>query len=58
MNFFLKIILILLFFFKLTLLNATEKYVYVDMDFLVNNSEAGKQIYSKISKIHKKKIEE
>jgi outer membrane protein len=58
MNFIIKIILILLFFFKITLLSAAEKYVYVDMDFLVNNSNVGKQIYSNISKIHKKKIDE
>ena len=58
MVFFFRIILILFFFFKTTLLSSNEKYVYVDMDFIVNNSEAGKQIYSKISKIHKKKIEE
>jgi len=58
MNFFFKIILILLFFFKLTVLNANEKYVYVDMDLLVNTSVAGKQISFELSKMHKKKLEE
>ena len=58
MNFFFKIILILLFFFKLKLLNANEKFVYVDTDLLINNSKAGKQITAKLSKMHKKKIED
>tara|TARA_B110000008_G_C16805245_1_gene498410 strand:+ start:322 stop:846 length:525 start_codon:yes stop_codon:yes gene_type:complete len=58
MNFFFRIIIFFLFFFKSTLLYASEKYVYVDMDFLVNSSEAGKQISSELSSIHKKKIDE
>ena len=53
-----KLILIILIFFNITNLYATEKFVYVDMEFLVNSSEAGKNITSKISKMHKKELEE
>jgi len=56
-SFFLKITLIF-FFFKLTGLNAIEKYVYVNMDLLVNTSIAGKQISSELTKKHKKKLDE
>ena len=58
MKFFFRIILVIFFFFKLTLLNATEKYVYVDMDLLINNSIAGKYISTQLSKKHKKKLDE
>ena len=53
-----KLILFILIFFNITNLYATEKFVYVDMEFLVNSSEAGKDISSKISKMHKKELEE
>ena len=56
MSFFFRIILILFFFFKL--LNAAEKYVYVNMDLLVNSSVVGKQIYSDLTKMHRKKLDE
>ena len=58
MSFFFRIILILFFFFNLTLLNAAEKYVYVNMDLLVNSSVVGKQIYSDLTKMHRKKLDE
>jgi len=57
MSFFFRIILIF-FFFNLTLLNAAEKYVYVNMDLLVNSSVVGKQIYSDLTKMHRKKLDE
>ena len=53
-----KLVLVILIFFNITNLYATEKFVYVDMEFLVNSSEAGKDISSKISKMHKKELEE
>mgnify|MGYP006091665489 CR=1 FL=1 len=58
MNLFFKIIIVIFFFFKLTLLSATEKFVYVDMNLLINTSDAGKYITSELSTLHKKKIEE
>ena len=57
MKIFNKIILIIFFFFNITLLNANEKYVYVDTSLLINASDAGKYISSVIEKEHKKKIE-
>jgi len=58
MNIFNKIFLVIFFFFNVNLLNANEKYVYVDMNLLINSSDAGKYISTEIEKIHKKKIQE
>jgi len=58
MCFFFKIISILLFFFNLTFLNAAEKYVYVNMELLVNSSIVGNQVSLDISTMHKKKLDE
>ena len=53
-----KIFFIIIFFLNSSMLNANEKYVYVDLDFLINSSEAGKYISSTIENIHKKKIKD
>ena len=58
MIFFFRIILFLLFFFNLSLLSATDKYVYVDMEFLVNSSIAGKEMNTQLTKMHKIKLDE
>ena len=53
-NFLFKILFIsLLVTFKAT---AVEKIVYVDLQFILSNSSAGKSLYSQIKKIEKQKI--
>ncbi len=46
------------FFLNFNLLKANEIISYVDMDLLMNSSEAGKSISSQLTAIHKKKREE
>jgi len=57
MNTFNKIFLVIFFFLNFTLINADEKYVYVDMNILINSSDAGKYISLQIEQMHKEKIE-
>ena len=53
-NLLFKILFILLFVtFKAT---AVEKIVFVDVQFILSNSSAGKSLYSQIKKIKKQKI--
>ena len=56
MNFSYKSITFIFFLLFLNNLNAEEKISYVDMDILMNNSEAGKSITSQLTLMHKKKI--
>ena len=50
-----KIFLFIIFFFVTFKVNAEQSFAIVDMDFLVNNSKAGKYIQSNI-KTHNDKI--
>ena len=36
---------------------ANDKFAYIDMNLLINTSEAGKYISRELTKMHKKKIE-
>ena len=53
-----KFIFITFFFFNFNLLKADELISYVDMDLLMNSSEAGKSISSQLTAIHKKTTSE
>jgi len=53
-----KFIFITFFFFNFNLLKADELISYVDMDLLMNSSEAGKSITSQLTAIHKKTTSE
>ena len=53
-----KFIFITFFFFNFNLLKADELISYVDMDRLMNSSEAGKSISSQLTAIHKKTTSE
>ena len=64
MKYLYNLLFITLFFLNFNLLKANELISYVDMDLLMNSSEAGKSISSELTLIHKetttehKKIEE
>jgi len=58
MNFIHKLLFIVFFLFSSNILNAQEKISYVDMEFLMNDSEAGKSITSQLTSLHKKTIED
>ncbi len=47
-------ILFILFFFKLNLINASEKTAFLDLDYVLNNSNLGKKIYKDLETINKK----
>ena len=49
-----NLVFITFFFFNFNLLKADELISYVDMDLLMNSSEAGKSISSELIAIHKK----
>jgi outer membrane protein len=53
-----KLIIFFLFFFNvINIVQAAEKIVYVDIDFLLNQSVAGKSITKKLETQYKKNIE-
>ena len=54
MKYLYNLIFIIIFFLNFTLLKANELISYVDMDLLMNSSEAGKSISSELTTIHKK----
>jgi len=64
MKYLYNLVFIIIFFLNFNLLKANELISYVDMDLLMNSSEAGKSISSELTLIHKettaelKKIEE
>ena len=64
MKYLYNLVFIIIFFLNFNLLKANELITYVDMDLLMNSSEAGKSISSELTLIHKettaelKKIEE
>ena len=49
-----NLVFITIFFLNFNLLKANEIISYVDMDLLMNSSEAGKSITSQLTAIHKK----
>ena len=49
-----NLVFITIFFFNFNLLKANELISYVDMDLLMNSSEAAKSIKSQLTAIHKK----
>ena len=49
---------ITIFFFNFSLLKADELISYVDMELLMNSSEAGKSITTQLTAIHKKTTSE
>ena len=49
-----NLVFITIFFFNFNLLKANELISYVDMDLLMNSSEAAKSISSELTAIHKK----
>ena len=53
-----NLVFITFFFFNFNLLKADELISYVDMDLLMNSSEAGKSISSQLTAIHKKTTSE
>ena len=53
-----NLVFITIFFFNFNLLKANELISYVDMDLLMNSSEAGKSISSQLTTIHKKTTSE
>jgi len=56
MKLLIKFISLFFFVFFFNNLNAEEKISYVDMNMLMNNSEAGKSITEQLTSIHKKNI--
>tara|TARA_B100001029_G_C15008995_1_gene422980 strand:- start:667 stop:1188 length:522 start_codon:yes stop_codon:yes gene_type:complete len=52
--------LVLIIFFYLNILNlsvfASDKIVYIDVDFIMSNSKVGKYVSKKIEEVHKKNI--
>ena len=53
-----NLVFITIFFFNFNLLKANELISYVDMEQLMNSSEAGKSITSQLTTIHKKTTSE
>ena len=53
-----NLVFITIFFLNFNLLKANELISYVDMDLLMNSSEAGKSITSQLTAIHKKTTSE
>ena len=55
MNYFLKIFFIFIIIFNVNISFAEDKkIVYIDMDFLINNSKVGKSLSAQISKLNEK----
>ena len=58
MKFLLNLLFISIFFFNFTFLKADQLIAYVDMDLLMNSSNAGESITSQLTAIHKKTLAE
>ena len=58
MKYLYNLVFIIIFFLNFNLLKANELISYVDMDLLMNSSEAGKSISSELTAIHKKRTAE
>ena len=51
-------IFFILFFFKFNLINASEKIAFLDLDYVLNNSNLGKKIYNDLESINNKNLSE
>ena len=49
-------VLFILFFFKFNFINASEKIAFLDLDFILNNSNLGKKIYIDLEAINNKNL--
>ena len=58
MKYLYNLVFIIIFFLNFNLLKANELISYVDMDLLMNSSEAGKSITTQLTAIHKKTTSE
>ena len=50
------ILILLIFFFSITSLNASEKIAFIDVDYILNNSNLGKLIFKELETINKENI--
>ena len=50
------ILIISIFFFSITSLNASEKIAFIDVDYILNNSNLGKLIFKELEIINKENI--
>ena len=54
---FLRIFLIIIFFFfNISIVNSSDKVVFIDIDYVLNNSNLGKEIYNDLDKINNENI--
>ena len=49
-------VLFILFFFKFNFINASEKIAFLDLDYILNNSNLGKKIYIDLEAINNKNL--
>ena len=47
---------LIIFFLNISISNSNEKTVYIDIDYVLNNSNLGKSIYVELDKLNKKNI--
>ena len=50
------ILILLFFFFSITSLNASEKIAFIDVDYLLNNSDLGQIIFKELESVNKENI--
>ena len=50
------ILILLIFFFSITSLNASEKIAFIDVDYILNNSNLGKLIFKELETVNKENI--
>ena len=50
------ILISLFFFFSITSLNASEKIAFIDVDYILNNSNLGKLIFKELETVNKENI--
>ncbi len=50
------LIFLIFFFFSTTIVNSSEKIVYINIDYVLNNSNLGKSIYKELEIINNKNI--
>ena len=50
-------IILIFFFLNISISNSNEKTVYLDIDYVLNNSNLGKSIYLELDELNKKNIE-
>ncbi len=51
-----KLLILLIFFFNFTIVFSAEKIVFIDIDYLLNNSNVGKIIFQELDKVNKDNI--